>query len=467
MARSKKISFATILDTVRSRAFYVGIRMIFILIVSNLLLMAMFYGYSTYRFYSNTALDFQREFATIKSEFDRLGLEAVVEHLDAIDSGKKRHRFAYMLLDKNNNKLVGQLNPESKYIDMSLGWFKTRFSDYYVLGERVRRDYLSDHIMLPGDYRLVLAVYTGDKKRLFLGAVDYFLLSVVITLTFSFFMIYLNSSGFLRRLELVNNDIDVIMAGDLSHRLKLRGDTSEVDKLVGHINEMLDRIQELLIGVKQVSDNIAHDLRTPLTRLRNNLASFERRMEGESQERVRELIAESDHIISTFNSLLRIARIELGEISQQREKVKLNELVYEVVELYEPVASDKTISISTELSSVSIFAERNLIFQAIANVVDNAIKYTPVNGQIKVSLIEADNREAVLTIVDSGCGIKQENRSKVFDRFFREDSSRGQEPGNGLGLSLVAAVVKIHDADITLEDGDPGLSVRLTFPKCR
>jgi signal transduction histidine kinase len=238
---------------------------------------------------------------------------------------------------------------------------------------------------------------------------------------------------------------------------------------------MLDRIQYLMDGVKQVSDNIAHELRKPLTRMRNNLVTFEKNCNQNDLSIVQQLIVEADNMLGTFNALQRIARVELGDSSIEKAQLKLHQLLGDVIELYEPVASEKSITFEVSIVDVDIVADRNLLFQAFANLLDNAIKYTPENGHVVITLSTKDDYQlltpkqaafkpqAILTVADNGCGIAKQNYSKVFRRFYREEGSRGKQPGNGLGLSLVAAVAKVHSSQVILKPNDPGLRVHMVF----
>jgi signal transduction histidine kinase len=272
------------------------------------------------------------------------------------------------------------------------------------------------------------------------------------------------SQLFQRRIETINSSIATIMAGDLSERILVQKGGSEIELLVNNLNTMLDRIESLMAGMKQVSDNIAHDLRTPLTRLRNHLTELEIPDAAGADNKVQALIEEADGILGTFNALLRIARIESDSSRSGFCRLNVNLLLQDVVEFYEPLCSDRSQQLALSISGeIELWADRDLFFQMLANLVDNAIKYTPDGGVIQVSA-GLDTGAARIVVADNGPGIPDVERDKAFQRFYRLEASRGMLPGNGLGLSLVAAVVKLHQGSIQLEDANPGLRVVVTIP---
>ena len=228
---------------------------------------------------------------------------------------------------------------------------------------------------------------------------------------------------------------------------------------------MLDQIESLMESVRQVSDNIAHDLRTPLARLRNRLEELYLAVNhsDEAREAIEQAVAAADGLLSTFNALLRIAHVEAQESRGNFVPVDIGALIADVAELYEPLAEQKEQHLDTQLApGLRLSGDRDLLFQAISNLLDNAIKHTPAHGTIRLVLDNADGNGR-LVIADSGPGIPESAREKVFQRFFRLEQSR-TTPGNGLGMSLVAAVVRLHRMTIRLEDNRPGLRVIIGFP---
>lgn len=272
----------------------------------------------------------------------------------------------------------------------------------------------------------------------------------------------------LKRIDNVSEASRRIMGGDLSGRLPVTGSGDEFDRLSENLNVMLARIAKLNEGLKQVSDNIAHDLKTPLTRLRNRAeaALSGRKNAAEYREALEATIAESDQLIRTFNAILMISRLEAGYSAEQTGNVDLAEIVADVVELYEPAAEEQGVALEAVVAGAAVVsANRELVAQALSNVVDNAIKYSAGSGdapRVVVSLLEEEGGVA-MEVADNGPGIDEDDRDRVTERFVRLEQSRSQ-PGSGLGLSLAKAVMKFHGGGLELSGRNPGLSVRMVFP---
>lgn len=284
--------------------------------------------------------------------------------------------------------------------------------------------------------------------------------------------------GLMARLEAINAATRTIIAGKLSERIPLAGTGDEIDGLARNLNEMLERIEGLMGALREVSDNIAHDLKTPLNRLRNRAEATLRSPEGEAayREGLARVIDEADELIKTFNALLLIARLEAGAIDETVSPVALGEVVRDVVELYEPVADEQGLTLVAETGEAPhIEANRQLVGQAVANLVDNAIKYggdgadqgagRECRRRIEITVGE-NATEGLVSIADHGPGIGAADRERVLRRFVRLDESRTR-PGTGLGLSLVAAVARLHGGVLKLEDNAPGLRAILVLPKRR
>ncbi|MBV9330995.1 MAG: HAMP domain-containing histidine kinase, partial [Alphaproteobacteria bacterium] len=253
-------------------------------------------------------------------------------------------------------------------------------------------------------------------------------------------------------------------AGDLSRRVPLTKTHDEFDVLAEKLNRMLDRIERLMSGVREVTDSVAHDLRTPLSRLRSRLETALRHLDPASgqQGEIEAAVEETDRLIATFNALLLIAEADAGVAREAMTTVNITSVARDIVDLYAPLAEEKGLNIELLPSQeVTIDGNRSLISQALANLVDNAIKYTPSGGKVTVKAFETRGA-ATLTVADTGPGIPPSERLHVLERFVRLEESR-HSPGTGLGLSLVAAVARLHDGHFTLEDNQPGLRAVLSL----
>ena len=274
------------------------------------------------------------------------------------------------------------------------------------------------------------------------------------------------SASMLRRLNTIRDASGEIMRGNLSRRIALRGSGDEFDHLSENLNAMLDRIQTLMENLRQVSNDIAHDLRTPLTRLRHRLEGAHDKAQNPEEFRaaLETAIGETDEILATFGALLRIAQIESGTRRADFTAVDLSGLVSTLVETYAPVAEDHRHVLDARVDQgISVEGDRPLLVQMLANLIENAIRHTPPDTAIEIDLLAGAGRP-ICRIRDDGPGVPEAERRKVFRRFYRLDASR-TTPGNGLGLSLVAAVADLHRIQVTLEDGQPGLFVTLQFPR--
>ena len=277
---------------------------------------------------------------------------------------------------------------------------------------------------------------------------------------------FLMAGSVANRLEQINRISQDIRHGNLSRRMPQSRSKDEFDRLAGNLNDMLDQIQMLMEGVRSVSDAIAHDLRTPLTRLRSRLEQLRKVGGSNIAPGIDESIEEADRMLGTFSALLRIAQIEAGGRRADFHAVDLGELARDLADLYEPLAAEKKIILGLDVDDLmKTWGDRDLLFQAISNLIDNAVKYTPEGGSIQVVLKEEPAGQKIV-IADSGPGIPEQEWDRVFQRFYRLESHRGAE-GNGLGLSLVAAVAKLHQTEILLEDNNPGLRVVWDLPRDR
>ncbi len=329
-------------------------------------------------------------------------------------------------------------------------------------------------VELPGGFRLLVGRDLEERERIY-GIIATagrwsFALVVVLGVAGGFFV----SRRVLKRIDAMTDTAHTIMAGDLAGRLPIAGTGDELDRLAENVNAMLERIEALMGGLKEVSDNIAHDLKTPLTRLRNRCEQALRtaRSDGDYRAALESTIAESDELIRTFDALLMIARAESGHARDNMTEFDAAEIARDVGELYEPLAEQNGLALKVDAPlAAPVRGNRELVSQALANLIDNAIKYagpdaSKINGVPAEIVIKAgaEGERITLTVEDRGPGIAESERGRVVERFVRLEQSRSQ-PGSGLGLSLASAVARLHGGELKLEDNQPGLRSIIALPR--
>jgi signal transduction histidine kinase len=333
---------------------------------------------------------------------------------------------------------------------------------------------------LSGGLRLLIGRDLEERRRLFgivaKAAQWSILVVVVLGIGGGIFV----ARRVLQRIDAMTGTAQRIMAGDLSDRLPVGRSGDELDRLASNLNAMLERIEALMVGLKEVSDNIAHDLKTPLTRLRNRAeeALAKSGCEADYRAALERTIEESDGLIRTFNALLMIARAESGQARGNMDDFDAAEVAEGIHELYEPLAEDGGMTLRLKTAPAPLHGNRELISQALANLVENAIKYgkppEPRPAELKGSVVSLDARQiliearregeqVLLSVTDHGPGIPEGERKHAMERFVRLDSSRSQ-PGSGLGLSLASAVATLHGGELRLGDAHPGLVATLAIP---
>lgn len=324
--------------------------------------------------------------------------------------------------------------------------------------------------MLPAGFRLLVGRDVEERERLGVVIRRAAGWSLALVFILGCFASWFVARRVLKRVDGMTDTAQSIMAGDLKGRLSISGTGDELDRLALNLNAMLDRIEELMAGMQQVSDNIAHDLKTPLTRLRNRAEEALRTATKPDELRAAldGSIDEADNLIRVFNALLMIARLETGRIQDSMDALDLSEIVSGMAELYEPLAEEAGLSLLTEIApELHVLGNRELLGQALANLIDNALKYgQPTAGGEATVIVAAASLggQIELAIADHGPGIPEADRGRVLERFVRLDQSRSK-PGFGLGLSLAAGVVRLHGGQLRLEDNAPGLRVVMTLPQ--
>ncbi len=316
-----------------------------------------------------------------------------------------------------------------------------------------------------GDFNLLVGRDVEERQRIEQLLRVSLAWAVALTLGLGLLGGILFSRNVLARIETITRTARDIMAGDLRQRVPRTGSNDEIDRLAASLNEMFDEIERLVTSMREVTDNIAHDLRSPLNRMRNRLevTLMLPASEAEYRAALDETVAEVASLLDTFNALLTIARAEAGRPEGTALPFDLSAAAVDMVELYEPVAEEKSIALASDIAAgVMLTGHRQLVSQALGNLIDNAIKYTPARGAVSV-VVRRAGAGCDLIVADTGPGIPAADRERVLDRFLRLEASRNA-PGSGLGLSLVRAVARLHCAELVLEDNLPGLRVTLHFP---
>ena len=425
-----------------------------------------------YVFWNTAGLLERQTDATIRAEVQALadqyrilGLRGIVDTIERRSA--ERAGGIYLLADSLGKRVAGNLEAAPPQVIDETGWID--FPLDIKVGETMqRRSARAFYADLTGGYALIVGRDVQELRQF--GAIIrrtlYWALGIALVLGLGGGL--LTSRNFLRRVDAITDASRTIMGGDLSSRMPILGTGDELDKLARSLNEMLDQIERLMTGMKEVSSNVAHDLKTPLTRLRARVElALRSNNKTEYRAALDKTIEESDRLLQTFNALLSIARAESGQSREMLQAIDVSDIIEGVAELYEPIAEEAggTLSV-TVASGLGVLADRQLLSQALSNLVDNALKYgvTEENPKPHIEIAGALEEGSVIVLVsDRGNGIPAEDRARVLDRFVRLDSSRSK-PGNGLGLSLVAGVMKLHGGVLLLEDNAPGLRAKLVLP---
>jgi signal transduction histidine kinase len=392
-------------------------------------------------------------------QLDEEGLELLIMNRSGPGA-----RGLYLLADSGRRVIAGNLDRWPDVAKGSGGFVDFAYERRLSAHQTEERHARGRTFRLTGGDLLLVAQDVNDRYlmvRLFTTTVPW---TLALMLLLGLIGGGLISRNMLARLDSINRTSKEIIAGDLSRRVPLSGNQDEFDTLAENLNRMLDRIERLMSGVREVTDSVAHDLRTPLNRLRNRLETTlrHRKRQGVSQSDLEAAVEETDRLIATFNALLLIAEADAGVAREAMAPLDVTSVARDATDLYAPLAEEKGIDLVTSCRSAAwIDGNRSLVSQALVNLVDNAIKYTPAGGRVAISVTEEDDGTNVC-VADSGPGIPENEHARVLERFVRLEASR-HSPGTGLGLSLVAAVARLHDARLLLEDNRPGLKATLRF----
>ncbi len=445
---------------IRSAPFRLALAYVALFSVSSIVLLAFIYWSTAGSMVAQAEETIEAEISGLAERYRLTGLGGLVDLVEARASHSGAGSSLYLLVDPGYHHIAGNLQGWPAAQADEKGWIRFKLED--------RRDETNQRVHearakifpLRGEYRILVGRDFHDIESIQRRIVSTLAWGLAITAALALIGGALVGRSRIRRLAEINRTIGEIMAGNLSRRIPRRRAGDEFDRLSTNLNKMLDEIQRLMDGVRQVSDSIAHDLRTPLARLRNQLELLHEAERDEEKRRAVELaIQDAENLLTTFTALLRIAQIESGARREGFAELDLPGLLKDVAEYYEPLAEERSQTLRLVLGDWDgpVSGDRDLLFQALANLVDNAVKYAPSGGRITLGL-ESEGGRARITVADSGAGIPRAHRQRVFERFYRVDGSRNT-PGNGLGLSLVEAVIRLHGGEIRLEDNAPGLRV--------
>jgi signal transduction histidine kinase len=404
----------------------------------------------------------------LAERFDSSGIRGLVTALEnrALRPGSN----LYLIATPAGQGLAGNVGSLEPGVLDRAGWAETKY-------RRLDESDIAEHralvrvTQLSGGFRLLVGRDLEERRRVFGVVASAARWSFLIVIVLGLGGGVLVARRVLARIDAMTGTTQRIMAGDLSERLPVGRSGDELDRLAGNLNAMLERIEALMRGLKEVSDNIAHDLKTPLTRLRNRAEEALARSSDEAGYRaaLEHTLEESDALIRTFNALLMIARAESGQARGDMADFDAADVARGIQELYEPLAEEDGLELSVQAEPAPLHGNRELISQALANLVENAIKYgKPASAQPQPAMItirsELDGDTVRLSVADRGPGIPEADRARAVERFVRLEASRTL-PGSGLGLSLASAVATLHGGGLRLSDNNPGLCATLVLPR--
>ncbi len=410
---------------------------------------------------TNATID--AEIGGLAEQYSNRGLGRLIEVIAERSKSKGDQGAVYLLTSPDLKPLAGNLDEWPDVPVSRDGWMN--FEQERGEGEQ-DRSIRAKPFRLAGGFRLLVGRDTAERGQFqaVIGTTLAWALGITILLGVAG-ALYLSHS-LLRRVEAVAEISGNIVHGRLAERIPLDGSGDEFDRLSISLNEMLEQIEQLMTGMRAVTDSLAHDLRSPLTRLKGRIEVALRAAPDAANYRaaLEQTIADADAILGTFNALLAIAQAEAGTLRANMTLLDLSVVARDALELYEPLAEQRKLTLDRAVEDgVTIIGHAQLLAQSLANLLDNAIKYSPVGGHVSISVRAVGDR-AEYTVADNGPGIPPEEKERVLERFVRLDQSRST-PGSGLGLSLVAAVAKLHRATLRLEDNHPGLKVTLSFER--
>ena len=458
------------LELLRTSTFRLAIFYFGLFALSSFAVLALIYWQTVVYADQQTGETIEAEITGLSEQYRDLGLGGLVQVIEERSNPERGSSMLYLLTDPNGRPIAGNLsNWPDAHIDPD-GWMRFRLgaADGNTKDRHIAQ---ATSFLLPGGFQLLVGRDLAERQQYHTRVIAALAWSAVLTLALGLIGGAIASRAALRRIETINRAAAGIIAGDISRRIPVGRSGDEFDRLAGNLNAMLDRIEHLMGGIREVTDNIAHDLRSPLGRLRNRIETALHAPPSADTyvDALQHSIEDADQLLATFTALLDIAEVEAGAPRAAMEALDLTALVVGLTELYEPAAEEAGLVLSQNigLSPILIRGNRQLLSRALSNLIENAVKYTPNGGSVSVALA-ANGNAATVTIADSGPGIPSQARERVFERFFRLEASR-TTPGNGLGLSLVKAAIHLHKGEIRLDSAyddatAQGLKITITLP---
>lgn len=404
------------------------------------------------------------------NEYKENGSDGVAERINELVVDDPEGTEIYLLVNKEKEKLAGNLN---KWPDgaQSIGKFEDEgeWIRFQIEDLRDQRSGIEvNAITIPlSKWRLLLvgqSTLNTDKIRQTI--LQTFWASMLLSFLMAFTGAYILTRSVIKRINVINRSAGRIMRGNISERFPFAPGGDEFDELSLNLNRMLDTIENLLKSLSQFANNIAHDLRSPLNRIISRLDAGLRDIDKKNpaHDLLKRNIHDMQNLVDTFNAILNISELEANTELRSSVLCDLQEILTSVVDFYEPYAIEKGVALHYNIREPAlVYGEKKLLTQAFANLLDNALKFTPFGGSVTVD-VERSEAGIAIIIADTGPGVPEEQREKIFEKFVRLEQSRNTK-GNGLGLSMVAAVARIHGAVIELCDHNPGLVVRVVFPR--
>lgn len=446
--------------------------------MSSFVILALVYAASVSAATRRADAAISAELAEIQSRFEQRGAQGANRYI--VQRSVGGGEFLYLLLGSNGQRVSGNISGLPTAPADAFGRVRFTYDRAPVDGVSGQteegRDGRGQVAVLGDGYQVFVGLDVEEESRFVANTLNSVLVASALSLALGIVSGAVVSRRFARRIDGINTVARAVMAGRLDTRAPRTYSGDELDELSLNFNDMLDRVENLMHRMRTAGDSIAHDLRLPLTRMRGRIESalIEEGDLAAREAALEQAVSDVDELLKTFNAVMSLSRLQTGERRRAFEELDLGELIADMSELYEPVCEDQGMEFSCDcVSGLTVLGDRELVAQAMANLIDNAVKYTPDGGAIALRARVTQSEQIEISVTDTGPGIPVDDRARVLERFVRLDRSRNK-PGVGLGLSLVHAIAEVHNATLSLDDGPgsvdgsgPGLRIALTFPKLK